>query len=101
MRLAVVSQLGRGLSLDGLTKTGVDLLGGGTANGVLSRDGAGSLSIVVGLEGAESNQYGMYNVMDSERHTSREERCQQGESGRGTREERRCRRAFQAGGQRT
>lgn len=33
VRLAVVVELGRGLALDGLAKTGVDIAGGGTDNG--------------------------------------------------------------------
>lgn len=56
VRLAVVVQLGRGLTLAGVTKTGVNLLGSGTADG-LTGSGAAldwrSLSDVVWLEGAE------------------------------------------------
>lgn len=53
--LAVVVELSRGLTLAGVTKTGVDLLGSSTANGVSGSGTAldwGSLSDVVGLEGA-------------------------------------------------
>jgi len=51
--LAVVSQLGRGLALDGLTETLVDLSRGGTANGVGGLAALSDvLSVVVRLEGA-------------------------------------------------
>lgn len=55
VRLAVVVELGRGLTLTGVTKTSVDLLRSGTADSV---SGSGtalnwrSFSDVVGLEGA-------------------------------------------------
>ena len=64
VRLAVVVQLGRGLALDGLAETLVDVLGGGTADGVLSREGAGSIGIVVGLEGAGKGQYELHEKMN-------------------------------------
>lgn len=67
VRLAVVVQLGRGLTLAGVTKTGVDLLRSGTADG-LTGSGAAldwrSLSDVVGLEGAEIKSVLNRNMID-------------------------------------
>jgi hypothetical protein len=64
VRLAVVVQLSRRLALDGLAETLVDVLGGGTADGVLSRESAGSIGIVVGLEGAGKGQYELHEKMN-------------------------------------
>lgn len=58
VRLTVVVELSRGLTLAGVTKTGVDLLGSGTTDSVSGSSTAlnwGSLSDVVGLEGAEKS----------------------------------------------
>jgi len=53
MGLAVVSQLGRGLALDGLTEALVDLGRGGTTNSVGGLAALGDvLGVVVRLEGA-------------------------------------------------
>lgn len=58
VRLTVVVELSRGLTLAGVTKTGVDLLGSGTTDSVSGSGTAlnwGGLSGVVGLEGAEKS----------------------------------------------
>lgn len=64
VRLAVVVQLSRGLALDGLAETLVDVLRGGTTDGVLSREGTGSIGIVVRLESAGKGQYEMHEIID-------------------------------------
>jgi hypothetical protein len=48
--LLIVSQLCRRLALDGFTQSSVDVLGCSAVDGVLSRNGAGGIGIVVGLE---------------------------------------------------
>jgi hypothetical protein len=50
--------------LDGLAETSVDILGGGTVDGVLSRDGAGAIGTGVRLEGARKGQYEIFEMTE-------------------------------------